>query len=230
MKLTIIITFQNDIINACTNLSDGDTIVLVRLAGITAEIVLIQLNPYSLNFSLDSGAQRSMTSQTPKPATVSQLPPLINSFITYLINQQCVIIIGIENPGSQLSPSSSPLVSPIPSQFSLVAHKLTLNEVLVMVFSAIAFAYLRQMLDPTSAANSFRAPNAGRVGDYPSHYNPPYNTYGAPPAPPYYGQQTYGGYNISAPPYEGKPGYMPSDNKNDDPFGDTHEHGSGSRV
>ncbi|KAF7762084.1 hypothetical protein Agabi119p4_8677 [Agaricus bisporus var. burnettii] len=103
------------------------------------------------------------------------------------------------------------------------------TTLLVIMFSAIAFAYLRQMLDPTSAANSFRAPNAGRVGDYPSHYNPPYNTYNAPPS---YGQPAYGGYgnDVSAPPYEGKPGFMPSDNKNDDPFGDPREHGSGSRV
>ncbi|KAF7986085.1 hypothetical protein HWV62_41493 [Athelia sp. TMB] len=48
------------------------------------------------------------------------------------------------------------------------------------VFSLIAFTYYRQCLDPTSAANAFRAPSnqmrAQAGGAYPGHYNPPYGT------------------------------------------------------
>ncbi|KAI0943664.1 hypothetical protein AcW1_002769 [Taiwanofungus camphoratus] len=60
-------------------------------------------------------------------------------------------------------------------------------ELLISVFfSAIAFAYYNQMLDPTSAANVSRAPvTQPRDDAYPSHYNPPYLAYDAPEyAPP----------------------------------------------
>ena len=67
------------------------------------------------------------------------------------------------------------------------------------LFSLLAIAYYRQCLDPTSAANAFRAPtNRMRTGNmYPDHYNPPYNAsvpnlgygngpgaYAPPPGPP----------------------------------------------
>ncbi|KAF7316244.1 DBR1 domain-containing protein [Mycena indigotica] len=46
-------------------------------------------------------------------------------------------------------------------------------------FSALGWAYYRQVLDPTSVVNSLRAPsnqfNGQFNGAYPSHYNPPYN-------------------------------------------------------
>ncbi|KAH7926882.1 hypothetical protein BV22DRAFT_318303 [Leucogyrophana mollusca] len=103
--------------------------------------------------------------------------------------------------------------------------------VLGLLFTWIAFAYYRQLLDPASPANSSRAPsNQARMDDYPSHYNPPYgsatdipydspyaNAY-APPAGP--------------PPSDGKPpsyayagGDFTSygedkDDKKDDPFSD----------
>jgi len=54
-------------------------------------------------------------------------------------------------------------------------------------FTAVSFAYYRQSLDPTSPANASRTPS-GRTGEYPSHYNPPYDapapTYAPPPGPP----------------------------------------------
>lgn len=74
-----------------------------------------------------------------------------------------------------------------------------LETLLGMLFSLIAIAYYRQCLDPTSAANAFRAPsNQRRTGNmYPDHYNPPYNAsvpnlgygngpsaYAPPPGPP----------------------------------------------
>lgn len=58
------------------------------------------------------------------------------------------------------------------------------------LFSSIAFAYYRQLLDPTSAANQARAPSAQAraAGVYPTHYNPPYASggrgYAPPPGPP----------------------------------------------
>jgi len=76
---------------------------------------------------------------------------------------------------------------------------LLLEILLGTFFSLIAIAYYRQCLDPTSAANVFRAPsNQMRAGNmYPDHYNPPYNasvpnlgygtgprSYAPPPGPP----------------------------------------------
>jgi hypothetical protein len=47
--------------------------------------------------------------------------------------------------------------------------------ILGILFSALAFSYYRQLLDPT--ANAFRAPsNQVRMGDYPSRYNAPYDS------------------------------------------------------
>lgn len=75
---------------------------------------------------------------------------------------------------------------------------LLIEIVLGVLFASIAIAYYRQLLDPTSAANAFRAPsNQMRGNMYPEHYNPPYNAsvpnlgygsgpsaYAPPPGPP----------------------------------------------
>ncbi|KAG6871662.1 hypothetical protein C0995_001671 [Termitomyces sp. Mi166 len=109
------------------------------------------------------------------------------------------------------------------------------------LFTAVTFAYYRQLLDPTSLANASRAPShqVRFGGGYPEHYNPPYNAplYGynthpqyAPPAgPPPGHDETF------VPPYEGKlPGYLGHDAKGystdadaKNPFSDFD--GSGSR-
>ncbi|KAF8120030.1 hypothetical protein EV363DRAFT_1408584 [Boletus edulis] len=45
-----------------------------------------------------------------------------------------------------------------------------------LAFTAIAFAYYRQVLDPTSPANASRLPSdSARQDGYPTHYNPPYD-------------------------------------------------------
>ncbi|KAF8961418.1 hypothetical protein BDZ97DRAFT_1211293 [Flammula alnicola] len=83
-----------------------------------------------------------------------------------------------------------------------------LTSLLAAFFSAIAFSYLRQVLDPASPANASREPAQHRMGAFPSHYNPPYNPNG--PAP-YYSYPAPAGPPPSnafvAPPYEadGKP-------------------------
>lgn len=57
----------------------------------------------------------------------------------------------------------------------------------------IAFAYYRQVLDPTSPANARRTPPSAQHNmaaaaqqppTFPEHYNPPYMAYDAPFAPP----------------------------------------------
>ncbi|KAF8452713.1 hypothetical protein L210DRAFT_2052702 [Boletus edulis BED1] len=60
-----------------------------------------------------------------------------------------------------------------------------------LAFTAIAFAYYRQVLDPTSPANASRLPSdSARQDGYPTHYNPPYDgssytpVYSPPPGPP----------------------------------------------
>lgn len=93
------------------------------------------------------------------------------------------------------------------------------------------------MLDPSSAANTARAPPYSvRNGDYPQHYNPAYNAGGHGQ---FYGQQPAYGYGNDAfvPPYEPKPGYTPPEGKtgygedSKDPFADQNrEQASGSRV
>jgi len=59
--------------------------------------------------------------------------------------------------------------------------------VLGALFVSISFAYLRQVLDPTSPANLSRRVPAGRLNlnDYPAHYNPPYNSDADVPSLPY---------------------------------------------
>jgi len=97
------------------------------------------------------------------------------------------------------------------------------------LFSVIAFSYYRQMLDPSSVANSSRVP-AERFG-VPSHYNPPYynsasvpnlgydyrsheQQFAPPPGPP---PQREEGYD-KPPEYLG--GNMPLSEDKDDPFAD----------
>lgn len=111
----------------------------------------------------------------------------------------------------------------------------------------IAFAYYRQMLDPSSPANASRAPSSQvRRGAFPTHYDPPYNAsvpnlgydapytssggYAPPPGPPPQGHLD----EQFAPPYEhgdGKlPGYgagfgddmkdMDTKDSKEDPFSD----------
>jgi len=90
-------------------------------------------------------------------------------------------------------------------------------SVLAVLFTALAFSYYRQVLDPSSPANASRAPsNQARVGAYPSHYNPPYNA-SVPNLPygynsgPYTGQPYYSNQSRYAPPAGPPPGH-------DDPF------------
>lgn len=123
------------------------------------------------------------------------------------------------------------------------------------LFTSMAFAYYRQLLDPTSAANASRAPsNQARMGAYPSHYTPPYNAsvpnlpygYGNHNSGPYTGQPYQPQYGAPAgpppghddpfaPPYEGKPpgysgdgkGYGQDDKDGKNPFSDFDGQGSG---
>jgi hypothetical protein len=120
---------------------------------------------------------------------------------------------------------------------------LLIDAGLGVLFSAIAFAYYRQSLDPASAANTFRAPpNQMRGGAYPEHYNPPYNSsvpnlpYGAGPSayapppgpPPAFAGAGYSNDDLGKPPgYEGgdygsKFGASKDlkDDSKDDPFAD----------
>ena len=95
-----------------------------------------------------------------------------------------------------------------------------------ILFTAIAFAYWRQLLDPQSPANSFRAPSNQARGDaYPTYYAPPYSgpetayqpTYAPPPGPP------PGVDEDIKPPGYGPAGgdFMnPDDKKGEDPFAD----------
>jgi hypothetical protein len=120
---------------------------------------------------------------------------------------------------------------------------LLIEIVLGILFSAIAFAYYRQSLDPASAANAFRAPsNQMRGGAYPQHYNPPYSSpvpnleYGAgprsyaPPSgpPPTFAAPGYSSDDLSKPPgydggdYDSKyaAGRDLKDDGKEDPFAD----------
>ncbi|KAJ8487864.1 hypothetical protein ONZ45_g14169 [Pleurotus djamor] len=68
---------------------------------------------------------------------------------------------------------------------------------LAAMFAAVAFAYYRQVLDPTSPANATRAPSSqarAAAGGYPNYYNPPYNA-----------QVPHLGYNQQYPPPAGPP-------------------------
>ncbi|KAG6856187.1 hypothetical protein H0H87_006782 [Tephrocybe sp. NHM501043] len=113
--------------------------------------------------------------------------------------------------------------------------------VLGFLFTMLAFAYYRQLLDPSSAANATRAPShlARMEGGFPTHYNPPYDTsvpnlpyaysthpqYAPPAGPP---PGAHGQDETFVPPYDrdGKPpGYTGGDVKGydadgKDPFSD----------
>lgn len=116
-------------------------------------------------------------------------------------------------------------------------------ELLILIFistmfSLFTFAYYRQLLDPTSAANVVRTPVRAPPSGYPSHYNPaydasvpslgyqygpgqqpvPYGQYAPPPGPP----PTKGGADSKfgdAPSY----GYDIDDNAKENPFADFDE-------
>lgn len=125
---------------------------------------------------------------------------------------------------------------------AILGSKLTFVSVLAAFFSAVAFGYYRQVLDPTSPVNSSRAPDSQvRTGAFPSHYNPPYNAsvptlgYNDYPSQPRYAAPTGPPPNQEhddsfVPPYEGKPPGYAYDGKadygmqdNKDPFGDNGE-------
>ena len=97
---------------------------------------------------------------------------------------------------------------------------------LAAFYTTVAWAYLRQVLDPTSPVNVAREPGrfTGAPAGYPSHYNPPYN--GAPgyaftgygpgqqqnPGGGYWGYPAHGQDYV--PPYPGKPpGFVEEDAK-----------------
>nr|VWP02409.1 MDR efflux pump ABC3 [Ganoderma boninense] len=86
----------------------------------------------------------------------------------------------------------------------------SLDEILFLIFqiifaiffTMIAFAYYHQVLDPTSAANVSRTPanplRGDLAGQYPDHYNRPYDAENAYVAPPW--QQNVGAQPQYAPP------------------------------
>ncbi|KAJ7591247.1 hypothetical protein C8J56DRAFT_557847 [Mycena floridula] len=127
---------------------------------------------------------------------------------------------------------------------------LIISLILAGIFTMVAFAYYRQVLDPSSPANVSRvAP--GRFGAPPSHYNPPYNAavpnlgygysmpysggptegynvgnqYAPPPGPPPAARE---GHDAKPPDYlGGQAGY--GNDKPDDPFADFEDTGRQER-
>uniref|UniRef100_A0A8H7XQ02 Uncharacterized protein n=1 Tax=Psilocybe cubensis TaxID=181762 RepID=A0A8H7XQ02_PSICU len=86
-------------------------------------------------------------------------------------------------------------------------------------FTVVVFSYLRQVLDPAHPANVVREPATYRTGNYPTHYNPPYNpnapgyypSYPAPAGPP----PNFNNNDAFVPPYENDnkpPGYVRGEN------------------
>lgn len=106
------------------------------------------------------------------------------------------------------------------------------SSVLALIFATVAFAYYRQMLDPTSPANAARAPSAqARAAMYPAHYNPPYvpdlpyggERFAPPPGPPPPRQDQYAPpYDAAKLPVYSKGGYEEAGegSKKGDPFAD----------
>ncbi|EIW79789.1 hypothetical protein CONPUDRAFT_166492 [Coniophora puteana RWD-64-598 SS2] len=102
-----------------------------------------------------------------------------------------------------------------------------LAEIVVgILFTALAFAYWRQLRDPQSPANSFRAPSSqARADAYPTYYSPPYNgpempyqpSYAPPPGPPPHvdADSKPPGYDLAGGDYMHQ-----DDKKGDDPFAD----------
>jgi hypothetical protein len=75
-----------------------------------------------------------------------------------------------------------------------------------MLFVGIAFAYYRQVMDPTSPVNASRVPSTQfRAEGYPERYNPPFANgpfYPPPGLPPNHGD--HGDYDQGfVPPYDG---------------------------
>ncbi|KAJ2916228.1 hypothetical protein MD484_g4191, partial [Candolleomyces efflorescens] len=117
---------------------------------------------------------------------------------------------------------------------------------LAALFASVAFGFYRQLLDPSSVANAWRAPV--RTDAFPSHYAPPYSA-GQPYPPPHHAPYTpagappYGGYQnqwappAGPPPDENKPpgyegwGYGAGATDNKDPFagGVNHQGTSGEQ-
>jgi len=116
--------------------------------------------------------------------------------------------------------------------------------VLTLLVSITTYAWYRQLLDPTSAANVVRAPIRGpaSAAPFPSHYNQAYNasvpslgyqygpTYGQQPAyaPPPGPPPAMGGADAKAPEYTSKPSYGGydyniDDNAKENPFADFDE-------
>ncbi|TFK28269.1 hypothetical protein FA15DRAFT_665488 [Coprinopsis marcescibilis] len=92
------------------------------------------------------------------------------------------------------------------------------TTLLATLFASVAFGFYRQLLDPTSVQNVFRAPATARADFYPPQYAPPYNasgpmpypTYGQYPTAPYGGAPPYGGPGTPAQgPYSAYPAYGP---------------------
>ncbi|KAK0447115.1 hypothetical protein EV421DRAFT_1901237 [Armillaria borealis] len=85
---------------------------------------------------------------------------------------------------------------------------LIVTLILAGMFNALAFAYYRQALDPTSVVNALRAPsNQVRAGAFPSHYNPPYNA--SVPNLGYGYNMPYAGGPFPQQPYQSAPAYAP---------------------
>jgi len=97
-------------------------------------------------------------------------------------------------------------------------------------FSVFSYAYYRQLLDPTSAANVVRAPVRGATAGFPSHYNPAYDasvpslgyqygpgqqSYAPPPGPP-----PFMGVSDGKPPGYAGYGYEVDDKAKENPFAD----------
>ncbi|PPQ68087.1 hypothetical protein CVT25_014250 [Psilocybe cyanescens] len=92
-----------------------------------------------------------------------------------------------------------------------------LTSVIAGFFTVVVFSYLRQVLDPSHPGNVLREPASHRMGNFPSHYNPPYNpgggapgyypAYPAPAGPP----PNHNNSDAFVPPYENDnkpPGYI----------------------
>ncbi|KIY42961.1 hypothetical protein FISHEDRAFT_54362, partial [Fistulina hepatica ATCC 64428] len=110
---------------------------------------------------------------------------------------------------------------------------LIFTTVLAALFSVVAFAFLRQLLDPASGPNSWRSPsNQVRAQGFPSHYSPPYNGY--VPNTTYNASQDL----PFVPPYDadGKPpgyvgeGYIDTKDDKADPFSDSEPGATGSHL
>ncbi|OAX37905.1 hypothetical protein K503DRAFT_742079 [Rhizopogon vinicolor AM-OR11-026] len=96
--------------------------------------------------------------------------------------------------------------------------------VLALLFTSVAFAYYRQIIDPSSPANALRAPsNQVRMDMFPPNYNPPYDpgyqpSYAPPTGPPPTDSKPPE-YSYAGGDYLGRE-FDKDDKKEDDPFSD----------